>query len=494
MRYIFFIIVIFYLNLSLKAQFVKESYRALISDSRQPAPKLFSLGKSGLFFYQTQSSTSNKLNLHRLGNELDSIWVIPHEFPNNYRVINHYFDKKLYFYILAAPYSNKEFSVLQVNLITGEKKTIQAGLPFYTNMEDFRVLEGNVFIIGEQKNDKVALKLGVGQDMASVIPSFYERKMQIKGLFEDAHNNEMNFLVSYRDDCEFALKSYSNILGIKPAEELKIGEEYSINQGFFHSFNHNKKLVLGTYSLRCNDDSEGIGALLYQDNSKPKVSYLRFSDFRNYFNYMKEKRVNRILKRIEKRQNKGKPFILRDKILLKPELIQKNENEWLVVAEGYDEEYSTNTRQRPNRRGTITSQVLVGYEFNNSTIFALDSTGKKTWDNTVKLENTTKKKLENILEVGFLEDSIILAYETEGQIYSKLIHRYEVQVELTEQKVSNILDDPDLSTYNNQFIHWYDNYFLLVGPRQRFFSNQQPYYIYKIAYKRNIDDLEEDSQ
>ena len=487
MRYIF-LLVLFILPFSLKSQFIKESYKELFSGSRQTAPEIFSLGKSGLFLYQSNSSTGNKLLLQRLDTQLDSIWTATYEFPNNYRIINHFFDTKLYFYILAAPYSNKEYSILQVNLTNGITKSTTAALPFQMDMEEFSVLEDNIFLIGNHRDEKVALKLGLGDQIASVIPSFYERRMQIKGLFGDIYNNEMKFLVSYRDNCEFALKTYSNILGIKPADELKIGNDYSINQGFFHPFHHDKELVIGTYSLRCNNESQGIATLLYENSSDPSISYLRFSDFRNYFNHMSERRVNRISKRIEKRQDKGKSFILRDNILLRPELIQKNENEWIVVAEGYDEEY----QQVQSRSRNAPNQVFIGYAFSNATVLALDSTGKKTWDNTIKIENITQKELENIVEIGFLEDSIILAYEAEGDIYSKLIHRFEAQTELTEQKISDILDDPDLSVYSNQFIHWYDNYFLLVGPRQRFFSNYQPYYLYKLAYKQDIE--KEDSQ
>jgi hypothetical protein len=104
--------------------------------------------------------------------------------------------------------------------------------------------------------------------------------------------------------------------------------------------------------------------------------------------------------------------------------------------------------------------VTVGFE---------KQTGRLIWDNMMKIEEVEDKKPRQIVQVGFVGDSLVTAYLHDDKIYSQLTYQRSYSQVIKEQELKYVLDGKMVDDAEDFELHtWYDNQFLLVGVVKRF--------------------------
>lgn len=444
-------------------------------------------------------------------------FMLPHLLTEPNRI---FYDEDKFLYFFAQEKLNLEITIWKLNIQNFENEIYTAKLPLKMDVLDFQVSEEVAYMIGVYNDKSVAISFNFVDKIPKVLPSFFEEKEEVREIQADNRGNQMNFVISYSShrDCKLFVKPYSNLIGGKKRLEVKYNNREDPNrtprQTKVFSMEGSKQLLVGTYSLDCSDNVQGLFSANFENGEQNNLTYYKFTEFKNFFSYYSEKRSQKMQEKVSKRNEKGKDFLLNRKFYLHPKLYEKGD-ELVMVMEGYyTQNPNNNTWGRRNwwmsnyyypglynyfSNSAMMNPTLWNRQWNNNnsptvnnyayTIVAgFDKKGRKLWDNAMKIEDLESTQLLDIVKVGTWGDSIVLAYMKENELYSKLIHKNKIQKAEGSQKLRKILDgyQLDFDEDDSNFLHWYDQYFILFGEQRSSQSdaegNRKLFHISKLAY------------
>ncbi|MDX2304117.1 MAG: hypothetical protein NW226_15030 [Microscillaceae bacterium] len=399
-----------------------------------------------------------------------------------------YFDEYQYLFFFTQDEMNKEVSVFRVNIFSGEEKIKTFKLPLKMEVEEFRAVSDQVYLLGTFGSKPVVVAYSYIDETPKVIPSFYEDDEKVVHVQPDIANKQIYFTLKNNLDknCNLIVKPYSNLIGTLPRIDVKERGQRTPLESRLLPIDNRKKVLVGTYSLKCTKNPQGLFIADFDGSEMRDIRYKKFVELSNFFNYHNEKKAERIREKIERIESKGRDFMLNRKFLIHNNFFTaKDEN--ILVIEGYYTSY----QQTVNRntiaghpfyynnnfnyynynyyRGQFASPMVstILNQYNYAIICAFDQEGRLKWDNVLKIDRVEKNSLEEVVQVGSMGDSIVLAYQKEEEIYSKLIHRYQEVKAETMQEVDDIFKDYEVSD-NDWFklIHWYDDVYLMYGEQR----------------------------
>ena len=87
--------------------------------------------------------------------------------------------------------------------------------------------------------------------------------------------------------------------------DLLAKEDFSLTDGRIVNSSEGGNLLAGTYSIRRRTEtSRGIYVADFDKSEQEQINYYNYGDLKNFFNYMREKRKERVLKKNCKKENK----------------------------------------------------------------------------------------------------------------------------------------------------------------------------------------------
>jgi hypothetical protein len=251
-----------------------------------------------------------------------------------------------------------------------------------------------------------------------------------------------------------------------------------------------KQLVVGTFSHRRSSYSRGIyiASLDPVSQESPKLKYYNYGDLKNFFNYMKAKRAERVKQRVERRKIKGKKLRFNYRLIVH-DIINENGN-YLMVGEAYYPKYS-NYSQYSFFPG-YGNLAFEGYKYTHAVVIAFDHQGKLLYDNSFEINDELSYQLDQLVNINIQDKKVILLYTYEDVIRSKIIQGDQV----LEGKAFNEIElafDNDIIRNNNSKVgglkKWYGNYFFAYGVHKLkniasngVEINREVFYINKIIY------------
>jgi len=464
-----------FLFFEIKAQFNTLDGPLLLPKSKYNygLPLIIKLPEKKILVFSQEDQWGNVLTFRHYNENLEEEWMCKPVLPVSHAIKSFYYDKKKSLYIISQSSNIKEISLAKINVENGAQKIIKTNLPLFADVLQVKILEDFAFIVVYHKAKMILLRLDLTTTKIRVLPYIYDREYKFISYHKDAYSNLMYFLMKNEHNCNLQLRTYSQVLGFLPALDLEFRDDYTFIEGLVYPVSKDKKLIFSAFSLRCNDRTQGIAVTkINNQTEKPITAYYRFTNYMNYFEHFREKRAERYRERVRKRRAKGKEYRLRNYTLLQ-EKAKKINDEIILVAEGYSMEYQSIGEGE---------RIFDGYKTYHATVIGFNEKGEKLWDNGIKVRNINEKRLDEIIQVGNYQDSVVLAYIADDILHSKMIHRYSVVKEETEQPLKDLLDNPKLSTYTHEMIHWYDNIFLVWGV---YYANTQGtpvYYLQKMEY------------
>lgn len=392
--------------------------------------------------------------------------------------------------------------ILSVDAATGSAKTFNLQLTAGDDIYYFG-LKGAWFVLaGSDRKFNTRVYLIDKEGAVSVVSTGIESEHWLDDVLWDPSRQEMNLLLKKRESRK---KQGMVLLNFSPGGEIKERMDLFEDNIRWPSAGRlvlNKKgelFVLGTYSR---DDrvtsfqnqspafEEASGFFSYKaDTNKAgmQIQFYPFSAFSDYFNYLSSYEVSRMRSGQSQEMSASIDFkiILHDLEILN--------GYYVLAAEAYYEKYQYITRMTYDYYGRpVPSSYTVfdGYEYTNTFIAGIDSSGNKLWDNNFEIRNFIRMERKKIVELLPNNEDLILSYMNNGQIASKMIRGKDVlsAFSYTPLEGVNASDRVD-SGIGEKIIHWYGNYALVYG-YQKIKSLASPggekrsvFYFSKVTYK-----------
>lgn len=300
----------------------------------------------------------------------------------------------------------------------------------------------------------------------------------LKWMDADTSSNQINAIVSRtisKKVVEYYLVRYDTAGSIK--RELMMGTQQGDRQ-LTHvrvfSGAGGDDLILGTYGQAASnqrnneiveDASAGFFSCAFSGGTLKSFNFLNFLELRHSNSFLGETQASDIKKKANKKNKSISEYTLEYSVLLHE--IEEWNGEYLMLAEVFSPQYRTETFTDFDYYGrpyTNTYSVFEGYRFYNAILASFNKDGKLLWDNTIEIRNLVTADLNQKICMIRDGEELILCYESDGKIGSRIIKRGEVTEKLDFANL-DLMHPTDnlLSEARGRIVPWYRNYFLTYG-------------------------------
>lgn len=261
------------------------------------------------------------------------------------------------------------------------------------------------------------------------------------------------------------------------------------------------ELVLGTYGQGAakqsqkkivSDESSGFFSTGFINGNQKNLNFINFLELNHSGSLVGEQDIANLKKKASRKNKPISEFSLDYSIFLHE--IKKIDDEYLLLAEVFTPQFRTESFTDFDYYGrpyTNTYSVFEGYRFLNAVVVSFNPEGKLLWDNTIEIRNIVSTELKSRVFLFSSGPELVLGYQSDGKIYSKIIRKDET-IESLDFSSLELLQPADklLSEARGRTEHWYDHFFLSSGYQEiKNISRQQDgkrfvFYFSKIRFDR----------
>jgi hypothetical protein len=374
------------------------------------------------------------------------------------------------FYMLYEPENPAEklYVVLGYNFSERQINRYEIRRPFPIELAEFDVVEGKAIFQGMVNARPAVFIHGLDIEKLVVLPGIYANKSNLISLRIDRTSKTINAIVrdrSFRKDIRFSVKTYTLDGQLLRTVIMDPGPDHYLLDAAVSSLEKDKIWISGTYAENRSQYSRGMFIALLSNQGQESISFINYADFDNFFDYMREKRRNRVYNRIERRKEKGKRVKFNYRVLVH-EIIERSD-EYILIGEAYYPRYSHPNYYATGMHNVFNDNVYFdGYRYTHAVVFAFDRSGKRIWDNCFEINDVLTYQLDQYVSISVSNSNILLMYEFDDVIKTKIIQEDEVingKEEMT--LITRYENDEVRDTYNSfgGLDHWYNNHFYAFG-------------------------------
>ncbi len=394
-----------------------------------------------------------------------------------------------YLYWLFGEPESQKISILRLHLDTGDQELIEGELLAVDDVSHFRVLGNTAFVAGHYRDRAVVVRFDFFSRQSRVLPGLYVNRLTVSSLEVDDAAQQINVIVttSRRGRCQLSLRTYSYEGKMLRETALPADDGRTLLSGRVVPLGGGEALLVGNYSVNCSPYAQGVYVAQLNEGGETAVKYLEFAQFKNFFNYLKPARRQRVLERIARKKEEGKETRFRY-LMLVHDLVPTDEG-FLLVAEAFFPQYrnaSVGAFTTFGRAGA--DRLLEGYRYTHAMICGFDKTGKLLWDNCLAMPDRLSYELEEQVQVTRQPDEkLVLAYPLEDRISTLVIKGNEVIEDKDDFELAP-KNGPEriLATENTTLAAWYEQYFLAWGTQRKSGTRENParevFYLDKLGY------------
>lgn len=282
-------------------------------------------------------------------------------------------------------------------------------------------------------------------------------------------------------------------------------------QRFLHSYvlhlhKNNQLIAIGSYNdpvrrdrriregqPNAQNEASGFFFMKMTQDKEAEIAHFDFSSFNNIYSSLSVYDLMRARQRQARSRRKSDEVPINVAFqFYNPQLTQHN-GQLIYSAEAYRPQYRTETRMDYDFYGRpipYTYTIFEGYNFFNYLLAGFNIEGNLLWNNGFELRELLSPQLEQHVWAQADSTGIIMVYNTNGRITSKLIDEGEVigKVEQIRNETFYPTDRIQEETFS-RMVHWYDQYYLAFGYQQiannRLTNNnlRTVFYINKLAFE-----------
>lgn len=363
--------------------------------------------------------------------------------------------------------------ILKLNCHDGNFEMFGKAAPSKSYLKSFNAIDQFVFTGFNTSKDQVEiLKLDTENRMHDTFFRVEEHNAMLEDVLIINHSGilaAVNYYISkteqFMNILHFDMDGY-----VKHEYMLKADEEKKLNTAKL-SFMEGHPIMIGSYDIvksgvgerkYFNNESTGFYFASLLTDQPNQVKYYNFLNFQNFTGVMVGTEYQKL-----KQKNLQKPGeeSLEYDLLLHD--IYLDDSTLYFIGEAFFEEYHTETDFYYDYYGRpvpVTYTVFDGYRYFNAFITGFDLEGNMLWDNGFELLNLISYQLQNRINFYQTGDDIVLAYNQDSKIISKIFSDGEIMDGMSQYEIeTDYLGDKIIESYDNSLVYWYDNYFLASG-------------------------------
>ncbi len=493
--------------------------------------KVITLGEEGVLLLSKVAKAT--YNIKKYDADLNEVWSVNGELEENQSYVDFCRDgKDIYF--LFSKYNSDLYQIIKVSTGIGLMQKF-----FFENVRkfeisEFKVFNAHAFLAGTIKEEPVLMSVDLQKMQPRILSGGLKGSATISSLDYDRKNDLL--LVSYSvkkgKDSFMAVKKIS--MSGKIVEQLAVEpeEEYGLITGKLFNVADDSQLMIGNYGFRGYQSngvpmSQGVYMSKIEGEQAAFVKMHSFTDFKNFFNFLPPKQLEKMRKKIEKKKLKGNELKLNYRVLVHD--IIKKDNQYILVAEvfypefrnmnmygnpyyGYGSMFGSpfgyaynpiyamryarfyygglnswawNPWMYSNYYGSG-NQQFDGFRFRHAIVAGFDASGELLWDNSFSFDNFKSMDLKEKVKVKLEDDKILLVYSNKGSLKSKVIQGNEVKEgEKTIKIDTSNESDRIKDTETDDIEFWYNDYFLAWGYQKisnRAEGGRNVFYLNKISF------------
>jgi len=384
---------------------------------------------------------------------------------------DYYSDKVFLLYTIPESYKD-DHVILEIDMITGLYQKYNVKRSLNITLSDFEIL-GNSAIFGGYFNNKPTIIQSFFKEGKTLaLPGFYEEKSRLI----DVHVNDNQEILTVLTTMKTIKKNYSIVV----RRFLKDGtmientmiepvENTSLVDARYITIDNEIDIIAGTYSNKNYKYSRGIFLAHINENEEQTLKYYNYAELLNFFNYMKAKKEKRVQERIKRKKIKGKKMKFNYRLLVHD--ILKHDKNFILVGEAYYPKYSNYGyyggygdyyRSPYNREHSY----FDGYKYTHAVVIGFGNQGELLWDNSFEINDVISYDLKPYIEIDARKDTLVLLYNYENTIRSKLIKNENVLEGKSFDDISLKFQDDEIENNDSEFGGlelWYKNRFYAYG-------------------------------
>lgn len=396
------------------------------------------------------------------------------------------------------------FQVLKIDLTLQRYELFSGLLPDEASIAAFDVYNRNI-MVGMNLSNRGSGFYTFNMDTKEVITleEMVDLKTRFENLYIDTISNSIAALFnifSTKDEQYLQLNAYDTLLTESGSIRFTAESGKKFNTGKITRVSGNRLLIFGTYDLLKNNsidnndyfisDASGFFVINFTNQDNVTTRYENFLDLENMTGYLKSREYQQAKKKAVRVDEKGEKISLGYNLLLHD--IREHDSLFYFVGEGYYEDYHmvTNTYYDfYGRAMPVSYDVFDGYRYFNAFISCYDQDGNKQWDNGMEVFNILTFDLQNRVNIFFIGDETVMAYNRDGKISAKIIKGSETVEGVDHYPLeTTFTNDKVISDTKSTMEHWYDQYFLAWGfqtIRNNSLANSKRtvFYINKVAFE-----------
>ena len=369
-----------------------------------------------------------------------------------------------------GPYLDKPLEMMNLAVTSGDTSFHAVRRIVPVNLEFFEIVGQTVVLGGNVNYRPVVVHYDMFNRKVRVLPDIYREDGEIIDIIPNPKDNTFDVLIAETTPQKVktvtikAYDQYSNLLQSTP---LKPKDRSNLLDAQVTGFDGEKQFLAGTYGPKRSRYSRGIFVASLQPDGTQQIRYYHYADLENFFGYMRERREERVKRRIAKKKREGKKIRLNYRMVVH-ELIS-DDDKYIMLGEAYYPKY--NSYYYNGYSGYVPSSryndlYFDGYRYTHAVAVCFDRKGELLWDHAFKLDNAKSMELKQLVHVSTKDDQVVLMYSYEGEIKSKVISdNGAVQDDVTSPiKLAHETDeikkrDQDIVGITK----WYGDYFYVHG-------------------------------
>ncbi len=382
--------------------------------------------------------------------------------------------------------NEKEMELIKVGFEQGDTSNYKIQKTIPVEFTHFDIVGQSAILAGAFNARPVVFIYDFINQKIKTLPGFFNNNSEITQISVDNENNNFSVISiekGLHKKYYVGVRIFDQFGSLIHTQQVEPEDGKNFVFGIVSKL-QDQYLLVGTYAKRKSKESKGI--FFTRLDSASNVNYYAYTDFENFFNYMKAKRKKRVKDRIERKKIKGQKLKFNYRLLVHD--IMENNNQYIMLGEAYFPKYQNNSASFQNLKYNLPT-----YHYTHAVVFGFDKKGQLLWDNSFEINDVKTFYLKKYVHADVRDDKIVLLYMFENVIRSKFIKESEVLEGKTLNEIKLLFED-DVAK-NNEYItndlnHWYGHFFYAYGI-QRIKNlkesgvklNRKIFYINKLSYE-----------
>lgn len=468
--------------------------------------EVVSAGDEGLFVLHNSvdlESGDQIWTVAKLDTAFNKAWERVYVVEPTQILSSRYYDNgTLYFLFSRNEPKNKNLELISFDASDGGARSVVIKNFIPIDFFDFKVANNSVLIGGYFNARPIVIMYDLLDGVPVLLPGLFGNRMELIQLLINV-DQTFEITLSARDINKVAtiyINTYDVLGGLINSTKLETEQNKDLLFGMPVKLSSRNRLVAGVYGRFFSEYSKGLFVTNIDKDDQQSIKYYSYGELKNFFNFLTERREQRVRNRIERRRINDKELKFKYRLLVHD--VVDNGDQVILMGEAFYPKYrivSSTYRGRGrvvetfNNGFTSSSRVFEGYRYTHAVVIGFDKKGKLLWDNSFEINDILSFNLKQFVQVSINKEEIALLYVYDNSIRSKVISESKV--------ISNKLITPIKLKYEADVIDnkstiifglesWYDRKFYVYGTQKiknisksNVELNREVFFINKVIYK-----------